>query len=224
MNNHIEGNENSYSGTYNHLEGRQHQGNGDGNHIEGKKNSCYGTDCHVEGVENGVGSGTCNHVCGTKNDCRYGNYNERNANAAFIVGGGNADETDENGNSIVVRKNIYTLDWQGNAIFAGDVTNAAGVSLNGLKSDIDNIEVIAEGGAIAKVFDTKADLDTWLTVAGNTETLVVGQNIYIVEKGTPDYWWDGTGLQALETDKVEIESMTYDETMTVLNATAEEVT
>lgn len=42
---------------------------------------------------------------------------------AHIVGGGtsNAD-----------RKNIHTLDWQGNAVFAGDVTNGNGISLDGL--------------------------------------------------------------------------------------------
>lgn len=115
-------------------------------------------------------------------------------------------------------KSIHALDWQGNAKFAGDVTNGAGISLNSLKSAIDNMEVIAAGGSIAKVFDTKADLDAWLLVEGNPETLKVGQNIYIADIGTPDYWWDGKELQILETDKVTIETMTYDETMAILNA------
>lgn len=57
----------------------------------------------------------------------------------------------------------------------------------------------------AKVFNTKDDLDTWLAVDGNPETLKVGQNIYIKAEDTPDYWWDGTGLQPLETEKVNLD-------------------
>lgn len=145
-----------------------------------------------------------------------GRYNvvDRDGTYAHIVGGGSSD-TD--------RKNIHMIDWSGNAYYAGDVSNGAGVSLNSLKSDIDNMATIAEGGSIAKVFDTKAELDAWLAVEGNTETLAVGQNIYIKATDTPDYWWDGTGLQVLETDKVVVESMTYDETMAILNAGTEEV-
>lgn len=79
-----------------------------------------------------------------------------------------------------------------------------------------------EETVVAKVFGTKEELDNWLAVDGNSETLKVGQNIYIVETVTPDYWWDGTGLQVLETDKVEIDSMTYDETMAILNVPTEE--
>lgn len=103
------------------------------------------------------------------------------------------------------------------------MTNGVGVSLNSLKSAVDSLATVAEGGAIAKAFDTKAELDEWLAMEGKAETLKVGQNIYIAETGTPDYWWDGTRLQVLETEKVEIESMTYEETMAILNATAEGV-
>lgn len=212
-------NENSVGGNSNIIRnGNQNIVGGLGNILD-KCNQCF-----ASGYENKMDRNgsliSCSSIFGKNNisvgsyQAVFGKFNSANENFAFIVGGGTS-ETD--------RKNIYVLDWNGNIKVLGDVTNGAGVSLNGLKSDIDNIEVIAEGGAIAKVFDTKADLDTWLEVAGNAETLVVGQNIYIVEAGTPDYWWDGTGLQVLETDKVEIESMTYDETMSVLNATAEEV-
>ena len=143
-----------------------------------------------------------------------GQYSAEDESKAFIVGWGSSDS---------YRKNIYTLDHYGNASYAGDVTNGVGVSLNSLKSAVDSLATVAEGGAIAKAFDTKEELDEWLAMEGNTETLKVGQNIYIAETGTPDYWWDGTRLQVLETDKVEIESMTYEETMAILNATAEEV-
>lgn len=188
---------------------------------------CVGSDNIIRGSANfvsGQGNEANEACCGAigeglaavRQQTVVGRYNIKdwNHNYAFVVGGGTSDSD---------RKNIHTLDWAGNGYFAGDVTNGAGVSLNSLKSAVDNLSDIAAGGTIAKVFDTKADLDAWLAVEGNTDTLVVSQNIYIKETGTPDYWWDGTGLQVLETDKVEIESMTYDETMAVLNATAEGV-
>lgn len=57
----------------------------------------------------------------------------------------------------------------------------------------------------AKVFDTKADLESWLAVDGNSDNLKLGQNIYIKEIDTPDYWWDGANLQPLETEKVNLD-------------------
>ena len=59
-----------------------------------------------------------------------GKYNVEDTDNRYadIVGGGTS-ETD--------RKNIYTLDWQGNAQFAGEVTDGNGVSLSGLKAALD---------------------------------------------------------------------------------------
>lgn len=194
------------SATGAHAEGYHTTATNNYSHAEGNNSQAVGVCSHAEG-EGTVAGGQAQHVQG-----KYNVYDSNNQ-YAHIVGGGTSEE----------RKNIHTLDWAGNAYFAGDVTNGAGNSLNSLKSDIDNLQTIAEGGAIAKVFDTKEDLDTWLAIEGNPDTLSVGQNIYIKAADTPDYWWDGTGLQVLETDKVEIESMTYDETMAILNAAAEEV-
>lgn len=61
----------------------------------------------------------------------------------------------------------------------------------------------AQTGAL--VFDTKAELDTWLLDDDNKATLKAGQNIYIKATDTPDYWWDGAGLQILETEKVSLD-------------------
>lgn len=57
----------------------------------------------------------------------------------------------------------------------------------------------------ALLFDTKDDLYTWIQDDINKSTLKIGQNIYIKEIDTPDYWWDGTELQILETEKVSLE-------------------
>ncbi len=55
------------------------------------------------------------------------------------------------------------------------------------------------------VFDTKYDLDIWIQDEENKSTLKTGQNIYIKETDTPDYWWDGVELQILETEKANLE-------------------
>lgn len=169
---------------------------------EGSNTSAKATASHAEGLFTKA-EYEAQHVGGKYNAIDDG---------AVVIGGGTSESN---------RKNIHTLDWAGNGWFAGDVKNGVGVSLNSLKSAVDNLAAIAEGGSIAKVFDTKADLDAWLENEENTDTLKIGQNIYIKAKDTPDYWWDGTGLQVLETDKVVIESLTYDETMAILNASEE---
>ncbi len=64
---------------------------------------------------------------------------------------------------------------------------------------------LAAGGQNALVFDTKDALDAWMEEQNNITNLKVGQNIYIKEADTPDYWWDGTGLQPLETEKVSLD-------------------
>ncbi len=210
----------SNSASYAHAEGSGTYATGLGSHAEGEGTTASGSQSHAEGYHTQaqapyshsegiytIANGQAQHVSGKYNIADMNQYAE-------IVGGGNSESE---------RINIRTLDWAGNAYFAGNVTNGVGVSLNSLKSAVDSLATVAEGGAIAKAFDTKAELDEWLAMEGNAETLKVGQNIYIAETGTPDYWWDGTRLQVLETEKVEIESMTYEETMAILNATAEGV-
>lgn len=68
------------------------------------------------------------------------------------------------------------------------------------------VNALAAGsGAAALVFDTKDALDAWLEDQNNVTNLKVGQDIYIKAADTPDYWWDGTGLQMLETEKVSLD-------------------
>jgi len=75
---------------------------------------------------------------------------------------------------------------------------------NALSEKIDEAKAIAEGGARARVFADEAELDAWLAVRENTDTLNVGDNFYIIETDVPDYWWDGTRKQKLETGKVDL--------------------
>jgi hypothetical protein len=83
-------------------------------------------------------------------------------------------------------------------------TNTQNQIISDMISTCNEATTIAKGKNRAKVFNTKADLDAWLEVAENKADLQVGDNLYIVEVGTPDYWWDGKQPQVLETQKVDL--------------------
>ena len=72
------------------------------------------------------------------------------------------------------------------------------------EKELEEIEAIAKGRATGYVFDTIADMHTWLNDANNTSKLNLGDNLYIRTVDVPDYWWDGNQAQELETQKVEL--------------------
>ncbi len=69
---------------------------------------------------------------------------------------------------------------------------------------------IAEGKSSSLCFDTAEQLFSW--VDGNykradgktTADLKTGDNLYVLDIKVPDYWWDGTGIQLLETEKTDL--------------------
>lgn len=65
-------------------------------------------------------------------------------------------------------------------------------------------ELIAKGRATGYVFDTVEDLDSWLEDDLNVGKLVLGDNLYVRATDVPDYWWDGSSKQKLETQKVDL--------------------
>ena len=71
-----------------------------------------------------------------------------------------------------------------------------------LQTTLDLIEAAAKGATVARVFDTVAALDTWIGVTANKAKLNIGDVFLIKVKDVPDYWWDGTAKQELETSKV----------------------
>lgn len=102
---HAEGDRVEASGSASHAEGMFTTASGDESHSEGSNTVASGTVSHVEGL-NTIASGRNQHV--------QGKYNiEDNSDIyAHIVGNGNSENT---------RSNAHTLDWDGNAWFAGDV-------------------------------------------------------------------------------------------------------
>lgn len=118
---HAEGQKNIAGGTNSHVEGTENEANGNNSHAEGKLCFANGEDSHAEGLRS-IANKKAQHVQGkyniadTDNSSDYGKY-------AHIVGNGtkedeyNADGTLKKQN----RSNAYTLDWDGNAWFAGEV-------------------------------------------------------------------------------------------------------
>ena len=80
---------------------------------------------------------------------------------------------------------------------------------------------VALGRNQARVFATVEALDEWLSLSENTEQLNVGDNFYITATEVPDYWWDGTSKQPLETQKVDLTG--YDQQISALQAADREI-
>lgn len=99
-----EGPETMATGYGSHAEGSATAASGDFSHAEGQNTRALGQNSHAEG-QNTYADGADSHV--------QGRYNVRDGSNlyAHIVGNGTAD----------TRANIHTVDWQGNAWFAGDV-------------------------------------------------------------------------------------------------------
>lgn len=134
---HAEGNKTKATGKYSHAEGNETQAIGDnGSHAEGHKTQAYGTGSHAEGNASVVNTGAiAGHAEGTSTVVNardahsegshtiasspyqhvQGKYNEEDSNETYahIVGNGTSNSN---------RSNAHTLDWNGNAWFAGKVT------------------------------------------------------------------------------------------------------
>jgi hypothetical protein len=73
-----------------------------------------------------------------------------------------------------------------------------------IRNAVAEAKAIAEGKSRARVFATKSELDTWLLDDENRASLRTGDNFYIEETDKPDYWWNGTTIKELETQKVDL--------------------
>ena len=104
---HAEGKESKALGAASHAEGYKTEipAGGPYAHAEGELSQARGEASHAEGVGT-VARGTAQHVQGIYNKKDY------NGTYAHIVGNGTGTEDKD-------RKNIHTLDWEGNAWFAG---------------------------------------------------------------------------------------------------------
>lgn len=113
---HAEGTDTVASGYASHAEGYDTVANGYTSHAEGYDTRASGQSSHAEGYHT-TASGDCSHAEGgytiASGDYQHvqGLYNIDDGSYAHIVGNG----------SIPARSNAHTLDWSGNAWFAGNV-------------------------------------------------------------------------------------------------------
>ena len=113
-----------------HAEGYYTEANGDKSHAQGDGSIANGIGAHAEGQKT---IATCDyqHVQG-----KY-NIEDTTDTYAHIVGNGESNST---------RSNAHTLDWDGNAWFAGDVTvtdsNGNSISVLGLINRINELETM----------------------------------------------------------------------------------
>ena len=111
-----EGRKTTASGNYSHAEGGGTTASGTVSHAEGDSTTASGTVSHAEG-DNTTASGTTSHAEGWgttaqgNNQHVQGKFNITDTTSAHIVGNGSPSK----------RSNAHTIDWHGNAWFAGDV-------------------------------------------------------------------------------------------------------
>ena len=114
---HAEGMSGEASGTSSHAEGYSTIASGNSSHAEGNRTEASSPNSHAEG-EDTTASGNSSHAEGLgtiaqgNNQHVQGKYNIADTTSAHIVG---------NGSRYSNKSNAHTLDWQGNAWFAGDV-------------------------------------------------------------------------------------------------------
>ena len=92
-----------------HVEGNDNLALGESSHAEGYRTTASGNSSHAEG-SNTIASGNSSHVQG-----KY-NIEDLSNTYAHIVGNGSNDNS---------RSNAHTIDWSGNAWFAGTVEGTA---------------------------------------------------------------------------------------------------
>ena len=115
---HVEGFMSRSNGTCSHAEGSECWAEGSDSHAEGCKTRANGQSSHAEGMQ-AVADGDYAHAEGhatkasSQNQHVQGKYNIEDAEGVYahIVGNGDA----------AVRSNAHTLDWDGNAWFAGGI-------------------------------------------------------------------------------------------------------
>lgn len=156
-------------GKYAFAEGQGTKASGDGSHAEGYNTTAQVSDSHAEGY-NTVARGTNSHAEGyfsetfgyashaegretkASGDSQHvqGKYNISDTTSAHIVGNG----------AFQKNSNAHTLDWQGNAWFAGDVYTG---STSGTNKDDGSVKLpVVYSGTTAPSNDLGKDGDLYV--------------------------------------------------------------
>ena len=142
---HAEGSYTKTLNNYSHTEGNHTEASGLSSHAEGADTIASGNQSHAEGVHT-TAQGENQHV--------QGKYNIADTINAHIVG---------NGSDSSKRSNAHTLDWSGNAWFAGDVYVK---STSGTNKDSGSKKLATEEYVNSLVGDIETILTTLTTGSG----------------------------------------------------------
>jgi hypothetical protein len=164
MYSHAEGFVTESSGACSHSEGEVTVAKGDASHAEGRDTIANGNRSHAEG-DGTVAYGDEQHAQG-----RY-NIKDVEMNYAHIVGNGITNSS---------RSNAHTLDWGGNAWFAGKV-KVGGTSYD----DPDAIELGNNGISVDETVQTvKTNFDGGIGYEENGEVFLVPEQIVMTDEST----------------------------------------
>lgn len=163
---HAEGYNTQASGLYSHAEGNYANASGYYSHAEGNSTTASGETAHSEG-RGCIASGDYSHAEGDsttavgENQHVQGRYNMSLGNMAHIVGNGTWETA----------SNAHTLDWSGNAWFAGSVTVGANKERLLSTSDLGDIEEALDGAVagLNTAMYEKANSEDVLTKSNDTE-------------------------------------------------------
>lgn len=175
---HAEGYYTTASGSCSHAEGQVTTASGIASHAEGDNTTASGKYSHAEGSET-IAAGNNQHVEG-----RY-NIEDTSDKYAHIIGNGSLDTK---------RSNAHTLDWSGNAWFAGEV------KVGGASQGDATAKTLATIETAAKLFTYKG----YIRDEQELETSVTNPSIgdsYSLEDTTVKYW-NGSSWVSAPTDVV----------------------
>lgn len=100
--------------------------------------------------------------------------------------------------------NANKPDLSGYALKSEIPSTSGLASTNYVDDEVAEVMNVASGKTASYVFDTVAALESWLGNSANTAKLKVGDVFLIRAVNVPDYWWDGSAKQILETTKVDL--------------------
>ena len=131
---HAEGSETEASGESSHAEGNSTKASGESSHAEGNSTKASGVYSHAEGMNTeALAAGSHAEGWGTTASSHYshteGYFTKASSEAQHVQGKYNIEDTQNkyahivgNGTDDTVRSNAHTLDWDGNAWYAGNVS------------------------------------------------------------------------------------------------------
>ena len=190
---HAEGHNTTASGVFSHAEGYSTTASGDGSHAEGYGTMAsefgshaegYGTiasnvNSHAEGYQTSA-LGSNSHAEGSNTTASgdyshaQGRYNISNTNYADVIGNGSSDTG---------YSNAYTMDWSGNAWFAGDVYTK---STSGKNKDEGSKKLATE-----EYIDKKIEVSDTAPIEEENKIWlkpITDSSEYIIEEGTNGIW------------------------------------